>query len=53
MCLLEDDLSYVPHLCSPGGALVSDLAGKVELLSVWFDSKQSRNIVEFAVDLSY
>ena len=31
---------------SPGGALVSDPAGKAELLSAWFDSKQSRDIVE-------
>ena len=28
------------------GALVSDPAGKAELLSTWFDSKQSRDIVE-------
>ena len=31
----------IPPLCSPGGALVSDPAGKAELLSTWFDSKQS------------
>ena len=30
----------IPPLCSPGGALVSDPAGKAELLSTWFDSKQ-------------
>ena len=36
---------YIPPLCSPGGALVSDPAGKAELLSTWFDSKQSRDIV--------
>ena len=33
--------SDIPPLCSPGGALVSDPAGKAELLSTWFDSKQS------------
>ena len=38
--------SDIPPLCSPGGAFVSDLAGKAELLSTWFDSKQSRDIVE-------
>ena len=38
--------SDIPPLCSPGGALVSDPAGKAELLSTWFDSKQSRGIVE-------
>ena len=37
----------IPSLCSPGGALVSDPAGKADLLSMWFDSKQSRDIVEF------
>ena len=31
--------SDIPPLCSPGGALVSDLAGKSELLSTWFDRK--------------
>ena len=38
--------SDIPPLCSPGGALVSDPARKAELLSTWFDSKQSRDIVE-------
>ena len=38
--------SDIPPICSPGGALVSDPAGKAELLSTWFDSKQSRDIVE-------
>ena len=38
--------SDILPLCSPGGALVSDPAGKAELLSTWFDSKQSRDIVE-------
>ena len=38
--------SDIPPLCSPGGALVSDPAGKAELLSTWFDSKQSLDIVE-------
>ena len=38
--------SDIPLLCSPGGALVSDPAGKAELFSAWFDSKQSRDIVE-------
>ena len=38
--------SDIPPLSSPGGALVSDPAGKAELLSTWFDSKQSRDIVE-------
>ena len=38
--------SDIPPLCSPGGALVSDPAGKAELLSTWFDSKQSRDIVQ-------
>ena len=32
--------SGIPPLCSPGGALVSDPAGKAELLSTWFDSNQ-------------
>ena len=36
----------IPPFFSPGGALLSDPAGKAELLSTWFDSKQSRNIVE-------
>ena len=39
--------SDIPPLCSPCGTLVSDPAGKAELLSMWFDSKQSRDIVEF------
>ena len=38
--------SDIPPLCSPGGAFVSDPVGKAELLSAWFDSKQSRDIVE-------
>ena len=38
--------SDIPPLCSPGGALVSDPAGKAELLSTWFNNKQSRDIVE-------
>ena len=38
--------SDIPPFCLPGGALVSDLAGKAELLSTWFDRKQSRDIVE-------
>ena len=38
--------SDIPPLCLPGGALVSDPAGKAELLSAWFDSKQSRDIVD-------
>ena len=38
--------SDIPPLCSPGCAFVSDPAGKAELLSMWFDSKQSRDIVE-------
>ena len=38
--------SDIPPLCSPGVALVSDPAGKAELLSTWFDSKQLRDIVE-------
>ena len=38
--------SDIPPLCSPGGALVSDPAEKPDLLSTWFDSKQSRNIPE-------
>ena len=37
--------SDIPPLCSPDGALVSDPAGKAELLSTMFDSKQSRDIV--------
>ena len=41
-----DAESDIPPLCSPGGALVSDPAGKAELLSTWFDSKQSRDIVD-------
>ena len=36
--------SDIPPFCSSGGALVSDPAGKAELLSTWFDSKQSRDI---------
>ena len=38
--------SDVPLLCSPDGMFVSDLRGNAELLSAWFDSKQSRDIVE-------
>ena len=38
--------SDILPLCSPSGALVSGPAGKAELLSTWFDSKQSRDIVE-------
>ena len=38
--------SDIPPFCSPGGALVSDPAGRAWLLSTWFDSKQSRDIVE-------
>ena len=38
--------SDIPPLCSPGGALVSDPVGKGDLLSAWFNSKQSRDIVE-------
>ena len=38
--------SDIPLLCSLGSALVSDPAGKAELFSAWFDSKQSRDIVE-------
>ena len=38
--------SDILPLCSPGGVLVSDSAGKAKLLSAWFDSKQSRDIVE-------
>ena len=41
-----DAESDTPPLCSPGGALVSDPAGKAELLNTWFDSKQSRDIIE-------
>ena len=40
--------SDVPPLCSPGSALISDTAEKAELLSAWFDSKQSRDIVELS-----
>ena len=38
--------SDIPPLCSPGGALISDPVEEVELLSAWFDSEQSRDIVE-------
>ena len=38
--------SDIPPLCSPGRVLVSDPAGKADLLSAWFDGKQSRDIVE-------
>ena len=38
--------SDIPPLCLPGGALVFDPAGNAELLSAWFDSKQSRDIAE-------
>ena len=38
--------SDIPPLCLPGGALVSDPAEKAELLSMWFDSKQSWDIAE-------
>ena len=38
--------SDIPPLCSPGGALVSDPAGKAELLSTWFDGKKPRDIVK-------
>ena len=36
--------SDIPPLCLSGAALVSDPAGKAELLSAWFDSKQSRDV---------
>ena len=36
--------SDIPPLCLPVGALVSDPAGKAELLIAWFDSKQSRTL---------
>ena len=32
----------IPPLCSPGDEFISVPAGKAELLSAWFDSKQSR-----------
>ena len=35
----------IPPLQSHGGTLISDPAGKAELLSSWFDSKQSRESV--------
>ena len=35
-----------PPLCYPCGVLISDPAGKGELLSMWFNSKQSQDIVE-------
>ena len=38
--------SDAPPLCSHGSALISDPAWKAELLSPWFDSKHSRDIVE-------
>ena len=38
--------SNIPPICSPAGPIVSDAAGKAELSSAWFDSKQSRDIVE-------
>ena len=38
--------SDIPPLCSLSGEPVSDPAGKAELLSAWFDSKQLRDIVE-------
>ena len=38
--------SDIPPPCSPGGVLLSDPAGKAELLSTWFDSKLSRDTVE-------
>ena len=38
--------SDAPPLYSPGGAPISDPAEKSEFLSAWFDSKQSRDIVE-------
>ena len=37
--------SDVPPLCSPGGVLISDPAGKAELLSAWFDFKQSETLL--------
>ena len=37
--------SSIPALQSAGGALVSDPTGKAELLSAWFDSKQSRESI--------
>ena len=37
--------SDIPPLQAPGGCLISDPAGKAELLSSWFDSKQSREII--------
>ena len=44
MCFVQSLIFLL--LCSPGGGLVSDPAGKAELLSTLFDSKQSRDIVE-------
>ena len=37
--------SDIPPLCSPGGVIISNQAGNAELLSAWFNSKQSRDIV--------
>ena len=36
----------VHPLCSHGCALISDPAGKADLFSSWFDSKQSQDNVE-------
>ena len=38
--------SDVPPFCYPVGALISDPGRKAELSNAWFDSKQSRDIVE-------
>ena len=43
-CIFYKD-SSIPPLQGDGGAMVSDPAAKAELLSVHFDSKQSRDVV--------
>ena len=39
----------LPPLVGPGGGLVWELVGKVDLLSDHFDSKQSRDSVDLLV----
>ena len=41
--------SSLPPLVSPGGGLVCESVGKADLLSDYFDSKQSRESVDLLV----
>ena len=39
----------LPPLVSEGGGLVCELVGKADLLSYYFDSKQSREVVDLSL----